>query len=132
MAVRADELALRQLVQDRLTAPTPDHRADLGDLVISGEMVPVHDERRKRVATICARTTELHGIHPYARGDTPDTYPFQPGPLASLCVVTPVIRTPALAAIRELAGERAMELSRWLRLSAHRAASIKFVLLVAA
>jgi hypothetical protein len=55
MAVRADQFAVRDLVEDRLTAePAPDQFAHLGAFRSTGQVIPVHGGMVKARAAVSA------------------------------------------------------------------------------
>ena len=64
MAIGADKLALRQLVDNDLASATADHRADLIDLGISRKMIPMHDAWREGFGAIGARHALFERDHP--------------------------------------------------------------------
>src|SRR5437867_649154 len=60
VTVRAHELALRKLFEDKFRPPVPHLGADLPQLRRSREMVPVHRLRREEASAIGAGSSGLH------------------------------------------------------------------------
>src|SRR5439155_26779380 len=60
VAIRAHELAFRELFEDEFRPPIPHRVADLAELRRSREMVPVHRLRREEASAIGAGSSGLH------------------------------------------------------------------------
>jgi hypothetical protein len=59
VAVGADELALLQLREDDCTLPISHQIADASDLLVSREVIPMHDPHWEQLATVCARNARF-------------------------------------------------------------------------
>ena len=59
MAIRADELTLRDLIEKRFARVATEERADVADLVLPGKVVPRHCNRVKEAAAIRTRRMRL-------------------------------------------------------------------------
>jgi len=64
VAVRADEIALRDLGEDVFAAPISERSAELNELPESGSVIPLHDFGRERPAAVCARLSVFQTPEP--------------------------------------------------------------------
>ena len=126
VAVGTDQLAFRELLEDGRAPVGTNHRADLVHLDVFGQVIPMHQPGRERFPTICAGLTFLQRVHPGARVVAPRATARKACCLPALRVVPAVVGTPAVAAVRELASPRAMELGSSFHLPAHRTGSKHF------
>src|SRR5207244_2136537 len=64
VAVRAHEIALRDLRQDLLSRMSPEALADVSELLKSGQVVPLHDLAREHLFAVRARFARLQTSKP--------------------------------------------------------------------
>ena len=124
VAIRANELALRQLGKNRLSCPVANHRTHCIDFREARQVIPMHHEGRKDFAAVCAWHTLLERVDPLACRVDRGSAPSVTRRLASRSggVVRPVVRVAAIAAVRVVAIARVMKRRSRLQYLAARAA----------
>jgi hypothetical protein len=109
MAIGTDELALRNLVEDRPTAVTAQEGADLGDLVLARKVIPCHGRGVKGTTTIGAGLSCLELSIPLRHLEMSRTLLNQ-AQLACASVISRVVAASAVLAPRLMASPSAMKL----------------------
>src|SRR5438034_1533322 len=97
VTVRADELALCDLIQNKFTAPFGHVVADLSELHCSRQVIPLHGLRRERTTAVCAPLSGLQFSHPRDTTPLPGEFLLGPTPIVAKVVVAVVGLTAGLA-----------------------------------
>lgn len=123
MTVRADEFALLQLFDDQPQTAPAHETSDRTDLRISGKMIPMHQRCWEDLTAIGARNAILERVHPGPGLRVARALALPARRSAMLSEVPPVVRVPAVAAVRELTGTRVVERALFLPQAASGAAT---------